>query len=508
MALGTVTTRTAEAHFGRTDGPFLKGLVWLRKCGDSTLRLRRVIALGLCCGIQACALRPTLQAWGLLDAPPTEATAPAPPPPIGALRPEAHHFSFGPEQDVLGSLMALPLRDGDTLPDVARHYGLGYADVTAANPDIDPWVPERNSKALIPIQWVLPRAPRKGIVINLAALRLFHFPAGTGGTEVITYPIGIGKEGRSTPTGSLSIIRKKDHPTWYPTQNIRNDHRRKGDPLPAAVPPGPDNPLGEFALYLSRTPYLMHGTNKPYSVGWRASNGCIRLYPENIEQLFPAVPVREPVLIVNQPYLLGWRDGVLYLQAHRPQEELSDNALQKRLRSELKKLEAERGHRLDWVRIDRVLTEARGIPTPISAKAPGIDIVLAQARPLEHPQRFYGAPTIPDAQSDRWNVLVDETSSESVALRLAAFLNHQGPQIPARTESKGNLYRVVAGPFETNKAAQAAVKRLQVELELEGKVIPPVPATAAAAAEDPGDRRDSASTTHAGTNRTVPAADL
>ncbi len=238
--------------------------------------------------------------------------------------------------------------------------------------------------------------------------------------------------------------------------------------------PGLDNPLGDFALYLSKPSYLIHGTNKPYSIGWRASNGCIRLYPESIEQLFPAVPVREPVLIVNQPYLVGWRDGLLYLQAHRPQEELNDKVLQKRVRSELKKLEAERGHPLDWTRIDRVLTEARGIATPISAKAPDIDTFLTRAQPLEHPRRFFGAPAVPPAEPDRWNILVDETVSEPMAVRLAAFLNHQGPQIPARTEAKGDRYQVIAGPYDTAKAAKAAVKRLQIELALEGKVIAPV----------------------------------
>lgn len=422
---------------------------------------QRLLALALCCSVSACALRPTVQDAG-------------PPAPKRLVRPETHRFPVTKEQDVAGSLLTLELRDGDTLPDVARHYGLGYEEMAAANPGVDPWVPKSDSTVLIPAQFVLPRAPRKGIVINLAAMRLFHFPASGRGAEVVTYPIGIGKEERSTPTGPLSIVRKKEGPTWYPTENIRNDHLRKGDPLPAAVPPGPDNPLGEFAFYLSRPSYLIHGTNKPYSVGWRASNGCIRLYPENIEQLFPAVPVKEPVLIVNQPYLFGWRDGLVYLQAHRPQKELNERTQQKRLRSDLKKLETDRNHPLDWARIDRVLSDARGIPIPISAGAPEIDAVVARAQSLEHPRRFYGAPAIPSAEPDRWNVLVDESVSESTALRLAAFLNHQGPPIPARTEANGERYQVIAGPYPTAKAAKAAVKRLQIELELDGKVISPV----------------------------------
>ncbi len=399
--------------------------------------------------------------------------------PQGIVRPETHRFTIGRQQDVVGSLFYLPLQDGDTYSDVARHYGLGYQEIAGANPGADPWVPKEGSTVWVPAQFVLPRAPRTGIVINLAAMRLFHFPAAAGGSEVVTYPVGIGREDRSTPTGPLSVVRKKERPIWYPTESIRNDHLRKGDPLPVAVRPGPDNPLGDFALYLSKPSYLIHGTNKPYSIGWRASNGCIRLYPENIEQLFPAVSVREPVLVVNQPYLVGWRDGLVYLQAHRPQEELNTAQLQKRVRSELKSLEAGHAHSLDWARIERVLAEARGIAVPISAKAPAIDAFLAQARLLRRPQRFFGAPVPPVADPGRWSVLVDETVTASVAARLVAFLNHQGPPIPARVEENGDRYRVIAGPYDTAKAAGAAVRRLQIELNLDGKLIEPAADVAA-----------------------------
>lgn len=452
--------------------------------------LQPALIVALCGILQACALRPTLESWGLLDAPPSE---PARPMPRMSARevppPEAHHFAVPREESVFGSLMTLQLRDGDTLPDLARHYGLGYGELAAANPGIDPWVPPGNSKVLIPMQFVLPEAPRKGIVINLAAMRLFQFPANAAGNEVVTYPVGIGREGRSTPTGPLTILRKKEHPVWYPTANIRADHSRKGDRLPAAVSPGPDNPLGDFALYLSRQPYLIHGTNKPYSIGWRASNGCIRLYPENIAQLFPAIPVREPVLIVNQPYLLGWRDGIVYLQAHRPHEELSARALQKRLRAELRAIEQRRNHRLDWAKVDQAIEAARGIPTPISAQAPGIDQVLAKAHPLEHPRRFRGQPEIPSADDAAWNVLVDETVSESTARRLAAFLNHQGPQVPARIDRNGDRYRVIAGPYASVAEARSAVKRLRIELELAGRLLEPAAANLAETGARP-DRRE------------------
>jgi L,D-transpeptidase ErfK/SrfK len=198
---------------------------------------------------------------------------------------------------------------------------LGHEQIAAANPGLDVWIPEADSRVLLPLQFTLPEAPRKGIVVNLAAMRLFSFP-GKGGREVVTYPVGIGREGRSTPTGDMSVARKTLRPTWYVPESIRRDHAQKGNPLPAMVSPGPDNPLGEYAMYLTRASYLIHGTNKPYAIGLRASNGCLRLYPENIEPLYHSTPVRTPVRIVNQPYLLGWRNEQLYLEAHDPHEEL------------------------------------------------------------------------------------------------------------------------------------------------------------------------------------------
>lgn len=423
---------------------------------------RRLIAVAFCCGLEACALRSS-----------PKATVAYEPEPKRLTEPETHRFRMASDQDVVGVLLKLALRDGDNLPDIARHYGLGYEEIAAANPGIDPWVPSSGSTVLIPAQFVVPRTSRRGLLINLAAMRLFRFSRSGDQQEVLTYPIGIGKEDRATPTGPLSIVRKKERPTWYPTENIRNDHARKGDPLPAAVPAGPDNPLGDFALYLSKPTYLIHGTNKPYSVGWRASNGCIRLYPENIQQLFGEVSVREPVLIVNQPYLFGWRDGLVYLQAHPPQQELNDKALLRRLRTDLKSLEQERNHPLDWTRIERVIAEARGVPTPISASAPGVDSMLAAAEPLQHPRKFFGAPVTPPADADRWSILVDETESEALARRLAAFLNHQGPPIPARTEAHDDRFRVVAGPYDTAKIARSSLKRLKLELELNGTVLPP-----------------------------------
>jgi L,D-transpeptidase ErfK/SrfK len=402
---------------------------------------------------------------------PVKEPAPVTSPPITSL--ETHRFSVAKDEGIVGSLGVIELQRGDVLPDISRHFGLGYDEIVAANPGLDPWLPDANSRVLIPAQFVLPRAPRRGVVINLAAMRLFHFPAKGNGAEVITYPVGIGREGRATPTGAMRIARKTANPTWYPKKNIRDDHLRRGDPLPAAVPPGPDNPLGKYALYLNRQMYLIHGTNKPYSVGLRASNGCIRLYPEDAGKLYSRVPLNEPVYIVNQPYLVGRRGGIVYLQAYRSPEELSEKSLTKTLRADLKKWEQDQNQPLDWGKIERILQESRGIPLPITTGTPPVDAVLAEARPIIRPAKWFGQPEPAPEGKGGWYVFATETASETTARRLAAMLNHQGPPIPARAVPKGERYQVIAGPFAGAKAAKAAVKRLKVDLELEAHIISP-----------------------------------
>jgi L,D-transpeptidase ErfK/SrfK len=168
---------------------------------------------------------------------------------------------------------------------------------------VDRWVPEAGERILLPLSFILPDTPRKGIVVNLATMRLFQYKEDGTSLLVTTYPIGIGTDERPTPTGQMHVARKAARPTWHVPASIAEDHRKKGDILPKAVPPGPENPLGEYALYLSKAGYLIHGTNKPASIGLTATNGCMRLYPENVKLLFDDTPVKTPVLIVNQPYL-------------------------------------------------------------------------------------------------------------------------------------------------------------------------------------------------------------
>ncbi|TLM66274.1 MAG: peptidase [Deltaproteobacteria bacterium] len=385
---------------------------------------------------------------------------------------ERNRFAVTGGDDVIGRLAVMRLEAGDTLPDVARHFSLGINAIGAANPGVDLWVPRAGERITLPLSFILPDAPREGIVINLATRRLFQFKKGDSQLTVTTYPVGVGADDRPTPVGEMCVVRKATRPTWYVPASIAEAHRKKGDPLPAEVPPGPDNPLGEFALYLSKSSYLIHGTNKPASVGLNATNGCLRLYPENVQQLYHDTPVNTPVLIVDQPYLIGRREGVLYLEAHTPAADTAAREREK-IQAKLREMEKKAGRPLDWQRVKEVLGEARGIPVPIFEMHPGSRKTVAQPVEVAHPQKLHGRPEIPELNLTAWYVLAADVPDEIEARRLAAIINHQGPPIPARVLSKKDRFRVIAGPFTDVNAARNAARRLKIDLGLDGILVEP-----------------------------------
>jgi len=386
---------------------------------------------------------------------------------------ERNEFSVERGDDIIGRLAVIRLEKGDTLPDIARHFSLGINAISAANPGVDVWVPEDGERILLPLSFILPDAPRKGIVVNLAAMRLFQFKGNSNSLVVSTYPVGVGTKERPTPTGQMRVERKATRPTWHVPASISEDHRKKGDPLPAEVTPGPQNPLGEYALYLSKSGYLIHGTNKPASIGLKATNGCMRLYPENIKVLYSDTPVSAPVVIVNQPYLIGQRNGVLYMEAHTPLEDSGALELEK-LYGKLRSFEKKSERKLDWKKIKEVQAEARGIPVPLFEMSLGSEKEPAKTIEVKHPDKLYGKPEIPELNMEAWYVLAAHVRDEIDALRIAAIINHQGPPIPARVLSKSNSYNVIAGPFNDISAAKIAAKRLKIDLDIDGILIEPV----------------------------------
>lgn len=333
---------------GRGTSPLARGLLLLAAC----------VALG------ACSLfRP------LPPAPPAIVAPPAPPPPPPLAEPLATHtFRYDPlRDDVVGQVQVTVAGPDDTLPELARRFNLGYEEIVRANPGVDPWLPGAGREIVLPTALVLPDAPRTGVVVNIAAMRIYYFPKREAGkpATVITHPIGIGKVGWSTPEGVTQILSRVKDPVWTPPESVRREHLKDGDELPAQVPAGPDNPLGAYLFRLGWPSYLIHGTNKPYGVGMRSSHGCIRLYPEDIARFYDSIPVGTQVRVVNQPYVLGWRQEQLLLQAYGP---LSDD-------------------NRDWDHGPQLLLKrARGVHTPLWQKirAHATDIDWEAARELGH----------------------------------------------------------------------------------------------------------------------------
>lgn len=256
---------------------------------------------------------------GCVTAPPPAPPAPVDPEALLPLPGAMNEFELIPGDDeVIGALQRVRAHQEDTLSDIARRFNVGYEEIVAANPNVDPWLPGAATDVIIPSQWVLPETHRKGIVINLAAMRLFYFPPVKKDEpqRVITHPVGIGRIEWKTPQGKTRVAAKAEAPTWIPTAAIRREHEKEGDPLPASVPPGPDNPMGSHVLRLGWPEYAIHGTNKPASIGMRGTHGCLRMYPEDISSLYDKVAVDTPVTVVNEPYLVGFRNETLFLQSY------------------------------------------------------------------------------------------------------------------------------------------------------------------------------------------------
>lgn len=241
---------------------------------------------------------------------------------LTAPRAQAAEFPLVDGNAIVGEEQVVTTVYEDTLYDIAQKFGVGSEELIAVNPGVDPWLPGAGKKIVIPGRHILPAAPRDGIVVNLPEHRLYYYPKAKRGQPrtVITYPVSIGRLDAGTPLGLTHVISKDKDPTWIPTQSVREEHIRNGDPLPASVPPGPKNPLGKFRMRLAagNGTYLIHGTNNPLAVGMPVTHGCIRMFPDDVAALFPMIAVGTPVHLVNEPVKVAWVDGELLLEAHPP----------------------------------------------------------------------------------------------------------------------------------------------------------------------------------------------
>jgi L,D-transpeptidase ErfK/SrfK len=292
--------------------------------------------------------------------------------PLFAMAKSTSPLSKNPKiPDLVGDMLEHTASKADTLLDLARTNRLGYVEMIAANPGIDPWLPGEGTTVILPTAHLLPSGPREGILLNLVDQRLYYFPP--DGEPVESFPIGTGQEAWDTPTGATKIVRKKKNPAWYVPKSIRKEQPE----LPAVVAPGPDNPLGTRAMYLGWPSYLIHGTNNPWGVGRRVSHGCIRLYPENIEYLYSKIAIGTPVTVVAQEMKTGWNNGELLLEVHpNPKQtdeiEIDGNFTKAPVPELIYKIALAAGDdvsRVDWDLVKQTARRRSGMPVSILRKA-------------------------------------------------------------------------------------------------------------------------------------------
>ena len=279
---------------------------------------------------------------------------------------------------VIGSTKIIYADERDTLLDIARNHGFGYQDMKLANVNVDTWLPDDGEEIVLPSQFILPVASMDGIVLNVPEMRLYYYPPKENGKlqEVFTYPLGVGREGWNTPYIKTIIVEKKVNPNWYPPKSILKEHEEAGDPLPKIVKPGPENPLGNYAMRLGRRDYLIHGTNKPNGIGMRISHGCIRLYPEDIKELFSKVSLKTPVNIINQPYKIGVKNDVIYLEAH-PFLDEDKEKYENNLTSVIAliiKISNNRKYQIDMRTAYEAIKNPTGLPIAVGIYLNGLDV--------------------------------------------------------------------------------------------------------------------------------------
>ena len=275
-------------------------------------------------------------------------------------------FSMPHEGNIIGELQTIAPPSGKkTLGALGQEYGIGLKEISAANPNNDLWQLQTSDHIVIPSLFVLPPGPHTGIVINLSEMRLYYYHPGS--ETVSTYPIAIGREGWQTPTSAGVVRYKEVDPIWYVPKSILEEGIRNNHPLPATIPPGPNNPLGRYALKLSIPNILIHGTQSAHSIGQRSSHGCIRLLPNDIEELYKSVPTGTPVHIMHEPFKIGFKGNQIYLEAHEPLADHVEESQNQLL--DIAKMVSDHipsgQYSVDWTKSEEIARKATGIPTVI-----------------------------------------------------------------------------------------------------------------------------------------------
>ena len=340
-------------------------------------------------------------------------------------------------EDVIGRVQYTTASDSDTFMDIARRFNVGFNAIKAANPGVDPWLPGTGTRILIPSRFVLPSGERKGIVVNVAEMRLYYFFQPEGSPPLVsTYPISIGREGWDTPLGKYKVQHRLRRPSWTVPASVHAEAKARGEQLPRVVLPGPDNPLGEYAMTLDAPGYLIHGTNRPFSIGMRVSHGCVRLYPEDIELLIHRTPKETSVRIVDESFKYGYRDGILYFEVHKPTTETGELNL-RHLVNKTSAILPSRMWEDDWQRLRETATQALGIAEPVVRVAPSI------------------GPRLP-----QWALQVGVYTDVEMARE--ALLKIERLEFPVRLDRcDDQSCRVVVGPFPDRASMDQVAKKVR-----------------------------------------------
>jgi L,D-transpeptidase ErfK/SrfK len=343
----------------------------------------------------------------------------------------AAEFPLAPGQTVVGQLQYYIIKKGEVFGDIARRFDVGYTELVTANPGVDPWVALPGTRVTIPSLYVVPAAPRRGIVLNLGQYRLFYYPP--DGTRVLTYPVGLGVRGWKTPLGTTRIVRKEPNPTWIPPASMR----RVEPNLPAIVPPGPNNPLGAFALHLGWPRILLHGTDRPDGVGRNVSHGCVHIYPEDIAQLFKLVSVGTPVRAIDEPIAAGWAGNRLYLTVHPDPKQVQQIDLEEPVtrdpatgvRELVRIVAGPYAGAVDWRAVDRAAAERTNMPVVVADRSAAV----AGAQPASAPAA--AAPVQPaqqPASRQDFGRDVEQAYARAIAQQQAGGAAPSNSSAPAR----------------------------------------------------------------------------
>ena len=367
-----------------------------------------------------------------------------------------------------GETVTLTVEHDQTLLDVARRFNLGQTEIVTLNPGIDRWLVKKGTVVRLPNRRILPDSPHEGLTLNISEYRMYYYPADQPGT-VKSFAHGVGRQDWQTPLGRTTVIKKVKDPAWHPPESIRREHAANGDPLPAIVPPGPNNPLGAYALYLNLPgDYRIHGTDidKIFGIGMQITHGCVRMYPEDIEALYRSVPVGASVYIVKQPVKVGWLNNTLYVEAH-PDLEGEEKTQDQRYAIALELIQkANKGElpEFDQVALNKALKDLDGTPVPLYERLPPLEEEIPAFEPEPVPVVKVTKPT---------PVVVAKSKKPGVATAVIK----SSKSVPATAGKNSKPVTVTAGTSKKSVPVTAA-KNSKPVIVPAGKSKTPVPVTA------------------------------